>query len=55
VLGRLPFFNLDCDRTSGFALKQNIEVLSHVTGAQLQAFGLVDWNSQNVTMVKIRA
>jgi hypothetical protein len=29
--------------------------LSHVTGAQLQAFGLVDWNSQNVTMVKIRA
>jgi hypothetical protein len=35
------FFYLDCDRTSTFALKQNVDVLSHVTGDHLETFWLV--------------
>jgi hypothetical protein len=35
------FFYLDCDRTSTFALKQNADVLSQVTGDHLEAFWLV--------------
>jgi hypothetical protein len=48
------FFYLDCDRTSTFALKQNEDILSQVTGDHLEAFRLVSLGGgQNVTMVKI--
>jgi hypothetical protein len=39
---------------SSFALKQNVEVLSHVTREHLEAFWLVSWGGgQNVTVVQI--
>ncbi len=48
------FFYLDCDRTSTFSLKQNVDVLSQVTGDHLEAFWLVSrGGGQNVTMVQI--
>jgi hypothetical protein len=43
VIGRPPFFYLDCDRMSTFALKRNVDVLSQVTGDHLEAFQLVSW------------
>jgi hypothetical protein len=50
------FFYLDCDRTSTFALKRNVDVLSHVTRAHLEVFWLVWWGvGRNVTIVEIRA
>jgi hypothetical protein len=35
------FFYLDCDRTSTFALKRNVDVLSQVTWEHLEALWLV--------------
>jgi hypothetical protein len=37
------FFYLDSDRTSTFALKQNVDILSHVTWAHLEVLWLVWW------------
>ncbi len=34
------YFWLDCDRTSIFALKRNVDILSHVTGYTWKPFGL---------------
>jgi hypothetical protein len=54
VLGCPPFFYLDCDRTSTFAMKRNVDVSSHVTREHLEAFWLVlRGGGQNVTLVKI--
>jgi hypothetical protein len=45
------FFYLDCVRMSTFALKLNVDVLSHVTGAHLEVFWLV-WQGGGGEMSK---
>ncbi len=48
------YFYLDCDRMSTFALKRNVDVLSHVIEEHLEAFRIVLLGGgQNITMVKI--
>jgi hypothetical protein len=51
VLGPL-FFNLHCDRTSTLILKQNAEILSHVTGAHLEVLWLVWQEVDEMSKVK---
>jgi hypothetical protein len=54
VIGRYTFFYLDCDRTSTFALKGNVDVLSQVTGDPSGSLpACFTGGGQNVTMVKI--
>ncbi len=38
---KTTFFYLDCDRTSTFTPKWNVDISSHVTGAHLEVFWLV--------------
>jgi hypothetical protein len=48
-----PLFYLDCDKTSTFALKRNVDVLSQVTRDYLEAFGLVSRGVYKMSVVKI--
>jgi hypothetical protein len=43
------FFHLECDRTSTFALKWNVDIVSHVTSAHLEVFWLVWWGVEEIS------